>query len=226
METRIEGNLLPVVTCKLEKGEQVYTEKGGMSWMTPGIKMETNTNGGFMKGLGRAFSGESLFMNTYTAEVSGSEIAFASSLPGSILEFNLANGESIIAQKTAFLCAEKSVDMKMHFKKKFGAGLFGGEGFIMQKLTGPGKAFLELDGNIVKKELGAGEVLKVDNGYVAAMTENVNLDIETVKGVKNIVFGGEGLFLTTLTGPGTVWIQSMPISKLAGSLIPYIPVNR
>lgn len=224
MQAKISGEFLPVLTCKLQKGEQVYTETGGMSWMTQNIKMETNTNGGIMKGLGRALSGESIFMNTYTAEKDEEEIAFASSFPGQILEFDLQNGESIICQKKAFMCAEKSVDMKMHFRKKLGAGFFGGEGFIMQKITGPGKAFLELDGDIVKKELAQGETLKVDNGYVAAMTEGVKLDITTVKGVKNIVFGGEGLFLTTLTGPGTVWLQSMPISKLAGAIYPYLSI--
>lgn len=224
MKAEITGDFLPVLTCKLEKGEQVYTETGGMSWMTQNIKMETNTNGGIMKGLGRALSGESIFMNTYTAERDGEEIAFASSFPGQILEFDLQNGQSIICQKNAFMCAEKSVDMKMHFRKKLGAGFFGGEGFIMQKITGPGKAYLELDGNITKKELQAGETLKVDNGYVAAMTENVSLDITTVKGVKNVLFGGEGLFLTTLTGPGTVWLQSMPIAKLAGTIYPYLSI--
>ncbi len=225
MKGEIVGNFLPVLNCTLEKGDQIFTEAGGMSWMTEGITMETNTNGGIMKGLGRAFSGESLFMNTYTAEKDNTQISFASSFPGEILEFDLSNGESIICQKKSFMCAEKSVDMKMHFRKKFGAGLFGGEGFIMQKITGPGKAYLELDGNIVKKELAAGETLKVDNGYVAAMTEGVQLDITTVKGVKNVLFGGEGLFLTTLQGPGTVWLQSMPISKLAGTIYPYLPAS-
>lgn len=224
METKVTGDFLPVLTCKLSKGEQVYTEAGGMSWMSQNIKMETNTNGGLMKGIGRALSGESIFMNTYTAEKDEEEIAFASSFPGQIIEFDLQNGESIICQKNAFMCAEKSVDMKMHFRKKLGSGFFGGEGFIMQKITGPGKAFLEIDGNVTKKELQAGETLKVDNGYVAAMTENVSLDITTVKGVKNVLFGGEGLFLTTLTGPGTVWLQSMPISKLAGTISPYLAI--
>lgn len=218
METRIEGETLPVVICKLEKGESVVTENGGMSWMDDGIKMTTSTNGGIMKGLGRALAGESLFMNIYTAEKEGSEIAFSSCFPGKILEFDLKEGESIIAQKRAFLCSEKGVDISMHFRKRLGAGFFGGEGFIMQKMTGPGKVFLEIDGTVVKKELAAGEKLKVDNGYVAAMTKDVDLSIETVKGVKNIVFGGEGLFLTTVKGPGTVWLQSMPVSKLAGLL--------
>ena len=191
MKTEILGGNLPVLVCKLDKGEQVYTETGGMSWMTQGIKMDTNTNGGIMKGIGRAFA-----------------------------------GESIIAQKKAFLCAEKTVNMAMHFRKKIGAGFFGGEGFIMQKLSGNGKAFLEIDGCVVKKELSAGEILEVDNGYVAAMTEGVELDIKTVKGLKNIVFGGEGLFLTTVKGPGTVWLQSMPVSKLAGTIYATMPSSK
>lgn len=218
MDAKILGDSLPVVTCKLAKGESVVTESGGMSWMDEGIKMSTSTNGGIMKGLGRALAGESLFMNTYTAEKDDVEIAFSSCFPGKILEFDLGQGETIIAQKRAFLCAESSVDIAMHFRKKLGAGFFGGEGFIMQKITGPGKVFLEIDGEVVKKELQAGEKLKVDNGYVAAMTSDVNLDIETVPGLKNIMFGGEGLFLTTVEGPGTVYLQSMPIAKLAGML--------
>lgn len=226
MKTEIIGENLPVLVCKLEKGEEVFTETGGMSWMSQGIKMSTNTNGGIMKGIGRAFAGESIFMNTYTSEVEEAEIAFASSFPGKILEFDLKEGETIIAQKRAFLCAEKSVNMQMHFRKKIGAGFFGGEGFIMQKLSGHGKVFLEIDGSVIKKELGVGEVLEVDNGYVAAMTQGVDLDIKMVKGIKNIVFGGEGLFLTTLKGPGTVWLQSMPISKLAGTLYTTMPTSK
>ncbi len=218
METKILSESLPVVTCKLKKGESVVTESGGMSWMDEGIKMSTSTNGGIMKGLGRALAGESLFMNIYTAEKDDVEIAFSSCFPGKILEFNLSQGETIIAQKKAFMCAESSVDISMHFRKKLGAGFFGGEGFIMQKITGPGKVFLEIDGTAVKKELAAGEKMKVDNGYVAAMTQDVKLDITTVKGMKNILFGGEGLFLTTLEGPGTVWLQTMPISKLSSLL--------
>lgn len=218
MDVKIMGDNLPLVSCKLSQGESVITESGGMSWMEDGIKMETSTNGGIMKGLGRALAGESIFMNTYTAEREGAEITFSSSFPGKILEFDLAQGETIIAQKKAFLCAESSVDISIHFRKKIGAGFFGGEGFIMQKITGPGKVFLEIDGEVVKKELAAGEKLKVDNGYVAAMTSQVDLNIETIPGLKNIVFGGEGLFITTLKGPGTVYLQSMPMSKLASML--------
>ncbi len=223
MEARITGDSLPVVTCKLSAGESMITENGGMSWMTDGLKMETSTNGGLLKGLGRALSGESIFMNIYTAEKEGAEIAFASSFPGRILEFDLKAGETIIAQKKAFLCSEKSVNLSMHFQKKFGAGLFGGEGFIMQKIEGPGKVFLEIDGDAIERVLAPGEVLKVDNGYVAAMESTVNMNIETVKGLKNIFLGGEGLFLTTLTGPGKVYLQSMPVSNLVGLVTAALP---
>lgn len=219
METKIIGETLPAVICKLKEGEAIVTENGGMSWMDEGIEMKTTTNGGLMKGIGRAFAGESIFMNEYTAKKDDVEIGFSSCFPGKILEYDLEEGATIIAQKRAFLCSQNTVDISIKFRKKLGAGFFGGEGFIMQKFTGPGKVFLEIDGAVVRKELQAGEKLKVDNGYVAAMTENVKLDIETVKGVKNIVFGGEGLFLTTVEGPGTVWLQTMPISKLSNILM-------
>lgn len=218
MEAKIVGDMLPAVICKLKKGESIITENGGMSWMDDALEMKTTTNGGIMKGIGRAFAGESIFMNVYTAKEDDAEIAFSSSFPGQILEFDLKEGETIIAQKRAFLCSEKTVDIKMQFRKKLGAGFFGGEGFIMQKITGPGKVYLEIDGNVIKRELKEGEKLKVDNGYVAAMTQDVKLDIETVKGVKNILFGGEGLFVTSLKGPGTVYLQTMPVSKLASLL--------
>lgn len=218
MEAKIVGDMLPAVICKLKNGESVITENGGMSWMDDALEMKTTTNGGIMKGIGRAFAGESIFMNVYTAQKDDAEIAFSSSFPGQILEFDLKEGETIIAQKRAFLCSEKTVDIKMQFRKKLGAGFFGGEGFIMQKITGPGKVYLEIDGNVIKRELKEGEKIKVDNGYVAAMTQDVKLDIETVKGVKNILFGGEGLFVTSLKGPGTVYLQTMPVSKLASLL--------
>lgn len=218
MEAKIVGDMLPAVVCKLKKGESVITENGGMSWMDDSLEMKTTTNGGIMKGIGRAFAGESIFMNVYTANEDDAEIAFSSSFPGQILEFDLKEGETIIAQKKAFLCSEKTVNIKMQFRKKLGAGFFGGEGFIMQKITGPGKVYLEIDGNVIKRELKEGEKIKVDNGYVAAMTQDVKLDIETVKGVKIILFGGEGLFVTSLKGPGTVYLQTMPVSKLASLL--------
>lgn len=226
MQYRIEGGNLPVVICELESGEALFTQSGGMSWMTENIKMETNMEGGLFGGLKRSFSGESMFMVTYTCGGKNGEIAFASSMPGNIIPIELADGESIICQKNAFLFGERSVKLEVFFKKKLGAGLFGGEGFILQKLTGPGTVFLELDGSMVKKELSSGEVLKVDTGHVGAFTPTVKFDISTVKGFKNVLFGGEGLFLTDLQGPGTVYLQSMPIENLVQRLAPFLPNSK
>ena len=223
MKYDIKGTPFPVVTCRLEKGETMITEKGAMSWMTSQMKMETNTNGGFMKGLGRMFSGESFFLNFYTAEADDQFVTFSSSFPGRILDFKLEDGRTIIAQKGALLAMEKSVEMNIHFKKKVGAGFFGGEGFIMQKFSGNGHVFLEIDGDIVEYDLKAGEKLFIDQGYLAAMEETVSFDIATVKGAKNILFGGEGLFLGTLTGPGKVWIQTMPMAGLVNFILSRIP---
>jgi TIGR00266 family protein len=225
MKYDIKGTPFPVVTCRLEKGETMITEKGAMSWMTDQMKMETNTNGGFMKGLGRMFSGESFFLNFYTAEGDDQSVTFSSSFPGRILDFNLEGGRTIIAQKGALLAMEKSVEMNIHFKKKVGAGFFGGEGFIMQKFSGNGHVFLEIDGDIVEYDLKAGEKLFIDQGYLAAMEETVSFDIATVKGAKNILFGGEGLFLGTLTGPGKVWIQTMPMAGLVNLILSRIPTR-
>ncbi len=226
MNYRIEGGNLPVVICELEPDESLFTESGGMAWMTDNIKMETNMEGGLFGGLMRSLSGESLFMVTYTCKRENGEIAFASSLPGNIIDFDLAPGESIICQKSAFLCAERSVKLEAFFKKRLGTGLFGGEGFILQKLTGPGKVFLELDGSIVRRELARGETLKVDTGHVGAFTPDVRFDISTVKGFKNVLFGGEGLFLTELEGSGTVWLQTMPVENIAQRLIPLLPRSK
>ena len=223
MKYDIKGTPFPVVTCRLEKGETMITEKGAMSWMTDQMRMETNTNGGFMKGLGRMFSGESFFLNFYTAEADDQFVTFSSSFPGRILDFKLEDGRTIIAQKGALLAMEKSIEMNIHFKKKVGAGFFGGEGFIMQKFSGNGHVFLEIDGDIVEYDLKAGEKLFIDQGYLAAMEETVSFDIATVKGAKNILFGGEGLFLGTLTGPGKVWIQTMPMAGLVNFILSRIP---
>ena len=223
MKYDIKGTPFPVVTCRLEKGETMITEKGAMSWMTDQMRMETNTNGGFMKGLGRMFSGESFFLNFYTAEADDQFVTFSSSFPGRILDFKLEGGRTIIAQKGALLAMEKSIEMNIHFKKKVGAGFFGGEGFIMQKFSGNGHVFLEIDGDIVEYDLKAGEKLFIDQGYLAAMEETVSFDIATVKGAKNILFGGEGLFLGTLTGPGKVWIQTMPMAGLVNFILSRIP---
>ncbi len=218
MRYTIEGDNLPVVICTLSDGEQMLTEKGAMSWMTPNMEMKTAMEGGLGKAFGRAFSGESMFMNTYTCRGGEGLIAFASSFPGRILAVPIAPGAEIVVQKTAFLAAEAGVQLNTHFSRKISAGFFGGEGFIMQRLSGQGMAFLELDGHVVEYDLAPGQSLMIDSGHLAAMTATVQLTVETVKGVKNMVFGGEGLFNTRLTGPGHIWIQTMPFSKLAGML--------
>ncbi len=218
MRYTIEGGNLPVAICTLSDGEQMLTEKGAMSWMTPNMEMKTSMEGGLGKAFGRAFSGESMFMNTYTCRGGEGMIAFASSFPGRILAVPIAPGAEIVVQKTAFLAAEAGVQLSIHFSRKASAGFFGGEGFIMQRLSGQGMAFLELDGHVVEYDLAPGQSLMIDSGHLAAMTASVQLTVETVKGVKNVVFGGEGLFNTRLTGPGHIWLQTMPFSKLAGLL--------
>ena len=223
MKYELRGDTLPVVILTLEEGESVFTESGGMSWMSDGFEMKTNMEGGLFGGIARKLAGESLFMTTYTLNKTSGMIAFSSSFPGKIVPIHLDAGESLICQKNAFLCAERSVKLEIHLKKKLGAGLFGGEGFILQRVTGPGWVFLEIDGEAVEYQLNPGEKMKVDTGHVAMFEPSVNFDIEMVKGFTNVVFGGEGLFLTTLKGPGKVWLQSMPIGNLASRIIPFIP---
>lgn len=225
MEYEITGGAFPMVICRLKEGESMQDETGAMTYMTPGIKMETNTGGGLLKGLGRALSGDTFFLNFFTAERDDEEVAFASCYPGKILPIRLESGKSIIGQKNAFLTAERGINLEMHFRKKLGAGLFGGEGFILQKFTGDGMLFLEIDGEVIEKNLAPGEKLLVDQGHVAAMDETVDFDIQRVKGAKNMLFGGEGLFFATLTGPGRVWLQTMPLSKLVDAILPYIPTK-
>ena len=222
MKYEIKGTPLPVVICEIEPGESLITEGGSMSWMTPNMVMET-VSGGLGKSLGRMFSGESLFLNKYTAEGGQGMIAFASSFPGQILPVNIEPNASMVAQKSAFLASQSGVELSIHFQKKVGAGFFGGEGFIMQKLSGQGLAFIEIDGSIVDYQLAAGQTMLIDNGYLAMMDASVTMDIQTVKGLKNKLLGGEGFFLTKVTGPGRVWIQTMPISSVAKSLAPFVP---
>ena len=225
MRYAISGTVLQSLEVQLDAGETMFTESGGMSWMSDGIEMETNTRGGLMSGLGRALSGESLFMTTYTSRVQNGMITFTPEAPGKVLPLQLAPNQMIITQKDAFMCAQGSVKIEMHFRKKLGAGLFGGEGFILQKLTGPGVAFLEIPGEVKEYNLAAGQLLKVDPGHIAAFDPTVNYDIQMVKGLKNIVFSGEGLFLATLSGPGRVWLQTMPIANLARRISKYIPTK-
>lgn len=222
MQFSIEGEPLPVVICNLDDGETMITEKGAMSWMSPNMKMETTSNGGVGKMLGRAFSGESMFVNRYSAQGGPGMIAFASSFPGSIRAFNIAPGQEIVAQKSAFLASSSSVDLSVFFQKRIGSGLFGGEGFIMQKISGNGIAFLEFDGYVKEYELQPGQQMVIDTGYLAAMTASCSIEIQKVPGLKNMVFGGEGLFNTVITGPGRIWLQSMPVPQLASAIQPFI----
>jgi len=220
---RIDGTIMPVVTIDLQPGQTVYSESGGMSWMTGNIEMETSSGGGLGKMFKRAISGESLFIVNFTRQGGAGSVAFASEFPGKIIPFQLGAGESLVVQKDAFMCAEKGVDLDIHFRKRLGAGLFGGEGFIMQRITGPGLAFVEMDGEVVEYTLGPGELLRVDTGHVGILEPSVSFDVEIVKGFKNILLGGEGLFLATLRGPGRVWLQTMPMMNLAKKIGEYMP---
>ena len=225
MRYDIKGSTLQTLDIYLTQGEKLFTESGGMAWMVGNVKMETNTRGGLLKGLARSLSGESLFLTNYICEGNQAMITFTPEAPGSIMPVELKAGESRICQKDSFMVAEDSVQLEVHFRKKLGAELFGGEGFVLQKLTGPGTAFVEISGEVRSYTLQAGQTMKVDPGHIAMYEPSVNYDITTVKGVKNIFFGGEGLFLATLTGPGTVWLQSLPLSNLASKLAQYMPVK-
>lgn len=227
MKYQIVGDTMPAVEITFDvPGEEMYTQSGGMSWMTEGVEMSTNTKGGLMKGLGRMLAGESMFMATYTSRVSGAMIAFSATVAGRILPIDLNATGSLICQKGAFLCAQSSVALDIELAKKLSSGFFGGEGFILQKLSGSGVAFLEIDGDMIEKELERGEVLKVDTGNVVAFTPGVRYEVETVKGLGNIMFGGEGLFLTKLTGPGKVILQTQNIADFAGRIARFMPTGK
>jgi len=223
MRYEIKGTMLPSVDVYLDAGESVYTESGGMAWMKGDIEMKTSTRGGLLAGLGRSLAGESLFMTTYACKSGTGMVTFTPEAPGRILVFELEVGQSLICQKDAFMTAQETVKLEMHFRKRLGAGLFGGEGFILQKVTGPGVVFLEIAGDVRDYALEAGEVIKVDPGHIALYEPSVDYDISAVRGLKNVLFAGEGLFLATLKGPGKVWLQSMPISNLAAKIRKYIP---
>lgn len=224
MQYKISGGNLPVAICKLAAGESIKCESGGMSWMDNTIEMQTK-GGGFGKMMGRMVSGESMFFNHYIARSEG-EIAFASSFPGEIKAIHISPGNSLIAQKGAFLACQESVEMKIFFQRKLGSGFFGGEGFIMQRYIGEGLVFIEIDGSAITYDLTAGETKVVDTGYLVAMEESVKMDIVRVKGVKNVLLGGEGLFNTTLTGPGKIVLQTMPINKTAAVIHRYAPTSK
>lgn len=225
MKYEIIGNQLPAVICRLSPGETMINEGGSMAWMTPNMKMETTSGGGLGKMFGRMLSGDSLFLNKYSAQGGEGEITFASSFPGSIMAVEIGPGNEAIVQKSSFLAGEEGVELSVYLQKKLGAGLFGGEGFIMQKLSGNGIAFIEIDGHAVQYDLQPGQQMVVDTGYLAMMSASCTMDIKAVPGVKNMLFGGEGIFNTVVTGPGRIILQTMPITAVAGSIIPYIPQN-
>ena len=226
MKYQIKGDTLPVVICQLEGGESMVTERGSMSWMSPNMKMDTTTNGGIGKAFGRMFAGEAMFQNVYTAQGGQGLIAFASSFPGSIQAFEVGPGQEYIFQKRAFLAAEAGVSLSVHFQKRVSSGLFGGEGFILQRVSGQGTVFAEFDGHVVEYELQPGQQIVIDSGYLAAMSASCQMEIKTIQGLKKVVFGGEGLFNTVVTGPGHVWLQTMPINAVAGALRPYFPSTK
>ena len=225
MKYEIKGGNLPVVICTLQPGETMVTESGAMSWMSPNMKMETGAKGGLGGAFGRMFSGESIFQNRYTAQKDEGLIAFASSFPGEIRAVDIAPGRSIVVQKRGFLACTEDVELSVFFQKKFGTGFFGGEGFIMQKLSGHGMAFLEIDGSAVEYTLAPGQQIIVDTGNLAMVDATCQIDIQTVRGAKNVLFGGEGLFNTVVTGPGRVVLQTMALPAFASALIPYLPAK-
>lgn len=224
MRYEIKGDSMPVVICHLEAGEQMITEKGSMVWMSRNVRMETS-GGGMGKMLGRMLTGESMFRNTFTAEGGAGLVAFASSFPGSIRAIEVTPDKPVVLQKSAFLAATSGIEMSVFFQKKIGTAMFGGEGFLMQAVSGSGIVFAEIDGSAVEYELKAGQKLVVDTGNLAMVDSSVSIDIETVKGVKNVLFGGEGLFNTVVTGPGRVTLQTMPLSKFVGLVASRIPSN-
>lgn len=225
MKFKIYGTTMQSLDVLLESGESVYTESGGMAWMRGNIDMSTNTKGGLLKGLARTMAGESLFLTTYHCRSGSGVITFTPESPGSIIHVPLHKGESRICQKDAFMVAEDAIQLDIHFKRRLGAGLFGGEGFVLQKLTGPGNAWVEIAGEVREYQLNSGEKMQVDPGHIAMYEPTIDYDIQRIKGVKNIIFGGEGLFVATLTGPGKVWLQTLPLSNLAAKLVKYLPTK-
>jgi len=224
MRYEVSGTTMQTVSIDLDRGEQLFSQTASMAWMTPTIRMDTHTGGGIFAGLKRAMSGGGLFITDFTAEDSG-HIAFAPRFPGQIIPVALASGQSLICRKETFLCAEKSVTLDIAFQQRLGAGFFAGEGFIMQRVTGPGTVFLDLSGEVIEKTLRPGEKLLVHAGHIGMQEPSVQIDIQMMRGFRNVLFGGEGLFLATLEGPGKIWLQSMPIMNLAEEIGRYLPLG-
>ncbi len=222
MNYEIFGSTMPVVICTLNTGEKLYSRAGAMKWMSSDIQMETGMDGGLMGAFKRTLSGESAFLNHFSAGRDGETIAFGNSFPGHILHFDISQ-RPVICQRRAFLAAGEEVELDIEVKRSLGTGFFGGEGFVMQRLSGRGEAFVEIDGECFEMALQAGQRMKVETGSVGAYEETVSMNIERVRGVSNVLFGGEGMFLTTLEGPGKVWIQTMPIQSMAAEVSEFLP---
>lgn len=222
MRYDISGTVMQTVSIDLQRGERLYSQTATMAWMSDGIRMDTHTGGGLFAGIKRAISGGGLFITEFIADDSG-HVAFAPRFPGQILAVPLASGQSLICRKETFLCAEMSVTLDIAFQQRLGAGFFAGEGFILQRVTGPGTVFLDLSGEVVEKTLAPGERLRVHAGHIGMQEPSIQVDIQMMRGFRNILFGGEGLFLATLTGPGKIWLQSMPIMNLAEEIARYLP---
>ncbi len=225
MKYAISGTVMQTLEIGLEPGETVYSQTAAMAWMTDGVRMHTNTGGGLFAGLKRSLTGGSFFVTEFTSEGGRASVAFAPRFPGSIIAYPLAPGQSLICRKETFLCAERGVSLELAWQQRIGAGFFGGAGFILQRVTGPGLVFLDLSGEVVNKDLAVGERLYVHAGHVGVHDPSVSFDIQMVPGFRNILFGGEGLFLACLTGPGRVHLQSMPILNLAEEIARYLPTD-
>lgn len=225
MEYVIHGSVMPMIELEMNRGESVYAQTGAMQWMDGNIDMQTRLKGGMMGALKRSFSGGDMFTVDFTAKTDHAKVAFGHTYPGKILVFDVSES-TLICQQRGFLCATPGVDYDVHFQKKLGTAVFGGEGFIMQKFQGQGLVIVEMDGECVEKHLQPGERIKVDTGSVGAFEETVSMDIERIKGFRNMFLGGEGLFLTTLTGPGKVWIQTMPVQDMVGEISKYLPSSK
>lgn len=225
MKYQIIGEPLPVAVCTINPGETIISERGSMAWMTPNVNMETKGTGGVGKMIGRMFSGDSAFQNRFTAQGGEGMVAFASSFPGSIRAYEISPGNEMIVQKSGFLASDESVELSVFFQKKLGAGLAGGEGFVMQKLSGHGTALIEIDGYAVEYELAAGQSMVIDNGYLAAMSATCTMDVQMNKGIKNMLFGGEGMFNTIVTGPGVIVLQTMPAEGFASAISSFLPLG-
>jgi uncharacterized protein (TIGR00266 family) len=229
MQARTQGTTMPVLEIQLDPNESVFSESGELSWMTQTIQMTTHTQmgggGGFFGALKRVAAGGSLFMTEYRAYQYPGEVAFATRVPGHIVPVQLGNGYEYMVHRHGFLCATPQVTLNIGFQQSLGAGIFGGSGFILQRVGGAGTAWLELSGELIQKELAPGEILYVHPGHVGAFMTSVSFQITTVRGIKNVIFGGDGIFLAQLTGPGTIWLQTLPLSRLAHAIEQYLPHN-